>query len=106
MPVDLDLSRFVVAFLNDLLVRDPEFISEFFQFRVECGKGLADHPSVQVLAERGIHWCGVLGLLNGLCGTHNDLHNTGPIAMTIVQGKIVRFTLTDANTLQMRSSNG
>lgn len=91
MPLDRDMARWMCAFLNDLLRHDPEWVSDYFQFRWECTKQFASHPTMQVLADEGIYWCGPMGLLNGMCGTLPN--GDGPIAMIIQDGKVVRFAL-------------
>ena len=90
MALNSDLAKYIVGFLNDLLRYDPDWVNEFFQLRGECNKRLAEHPSVQVLAEHSIYWCGVVGLLNGLCGKLSD-DITGPIAMVVENGRIIQF---------------
>lgn len=52
--------------LNDAFLRDPEAVRAVFaQPRVPCNEALADHPTVQVLFEKGETFVGIFGMLNG-----------------------------------------
>ena len=73
----------LITFLNSLVEIDPYALAELLCIRVPCNKTLADHPSVQVAAggERSGYTfiapntfrIGMLGVLNGFCGTIDDL---------------------------------
>jgi len=62
----------IVNFLNELLEIDPAAVSALIAARVPCNQFLADHPTVQIGEERGEFRVGLLGLLNGLCGTREN----------------------------------
>jgi len=74
---DLALAQRIVDFLNSLLEHDRPTIAALLANRVPCSRQLADHPTVQVAVQHGGYHVGLLGLLNGLCGTYED--QTGPI---------------------------
>lgn len=76
--LDLLMAAKIVAFLNELLEIDRPAIAAIIANRVPCGAALADHATVQVVPQHGGFHVGMLGLLNGLCGTMKD--GGGPIA--------------------------
>ncbi len=69
---DSILAKHICDFLNGLLEIDRNAIACLIANRVPCNKELADHPSVQVGAQHGGFHVGMLGLLNGLCGTRSN----------------------------------
>lgn len=101
---DWALARRIVAFLNDLLVLDREAVSALVAARVSCNAAMADHLTVQVggAPKDGIGaggTVGVLGLLNGICGTIPDgpRAGSGPIAAVVEDdASVSRFELTAA----------
>ena len=84
----------IVAFLNEILAIDPDAISQLFGLRVACNQQLAEHPTVQVLAEDDRYQVGILGLLNGFCGTidHGDRKGWGGIIAHIDDAAISEFS--------------
>lgn len=74
---DLATAAKVVAFLNELLEIDRQAIAALIANRIPCCEALAEHPTVQVAAQHGGYHVGMLGVLNGLCGTMAD--GGGPI---------------------------
>ena len=83
--VDRELAQRIVDFLNELLELDAEAVVRLLNLRVQCGEGLAKHPSVQVWGkgeltslEGGSYGISVLGLLNGLAGV--DVNGWGAVA--------------------------
>jgi hypothetical protein len=80
--VDLKLAEKIVAYLNDLCELDRPAIGALLANRVPCNEKLADHPSCQVITQHGGWHVGLLGLLNGLCGTYESgpKKGYGPIA--------------------------
>lgn len=70
--VDLVLAQRTVDFLNELLEIDRPAIAALVANRVPCNRQLADHESVQVGAQHGGFHVGILGVLNGLCGTYEN----------------------------------
>jgi len=87
----------LIDFLNQLLKVDRDAIEELLETRVSCNQQLANHPTVQVLAE--LHdgvWqnhVGLLGILNGFCGAYNSgpKKGWGPIGAMYDGGKLVCF---------------
>lgn len=57
-----------IQFLNGLLELDRPAIAALIANRVPCNESLANHPTVQVNAQHGGYWVGILGILNGLFG--------------------------------------
>jgi hypothetical protein len=88
----------VIGFLNHLLFFDRAAIEALVENRIPCNEALADHPSVQVCdLEQGSPKVGLLGILNGLCGTRED--GWGFIAAVYEEGptgenQLVRFERT------------
>lgn len=64
----------VIAVLNEALAIDGSAIKALCEMRVPCNKELADHPTIQVMANKeGIEFkVGFLGILNGLFGISSD----------------------------------
>jgi hypothetical protein len=97
----------LIAFLNSLVEIDPYAMTELLCIRVPCNEQLANHPSVQVAGERSgatfiapNTWrVGILGVLNGFCGTIDDgpRQGWGPIAAILDNGKLVRFERTETS---------
>ena len=75
---DLELAHNIVRALNNYLMIDQDAITALFSVHVRCNAGLAEHPSVQVWSSEQGHMLGILGVLNGMCGTFED--GTGAIA--------------------------
>lgn len=71
---DPGLAQRICDFLNELLEIDRPAIASLIANRVPCNQALADHPTVQAGAQHGGFHVGMLGLLNGLCGTREINH--------------------------------
>lgn len=94
----------LISFLNDLLTVDRYAVAELLTVRVPCNRAMADHPTVQVQGNGagttfiapGSHRVGVLGLLNGYCGTIDtgERAGWGPITVVYEDGALVRFERT------------
>lgn len=82
-----------VDFLNKLLKIDSSAIGNIFGFRVPCNCDLADHPTVQVGCEKDCCQVGVVGVLNGLFGTHES--GWGCIAIDVDNGVVKGFRILD-----------
>ena len=103
-PPNVEEAEIWVAFLNDLLRLDPNFVQRLVTTRFECNQTIADHPTVQVAVKEhepdlvpGDHpfACGFIGVLNGCLGIHED--GTGPVAFRInLEGDemVLEFCLT------------
>jgi hypothetical protein len=101
----------LIKFLNEVTALDRDFMFRLLKARVPCNQKIADHPSIQVgRAEefglvldqhegQSVEWmAGVLGLLNGFCGTiGGDGPNAawGPIACRIDDDGNMRFIRTE-----------
>jgi hypothetical protein len=59
----------LIAFLNEVLALDREFVSALVNHRVPVKSGIQEHPSIQVGEVDGVLSAGILGLLNGYLGT-------------------------------------
>jgi hypothetical protein len=77
-PVTDDL----IAFLNEIVAIDPLAIAALVGHRVPCNEALANHPAVPVSLFDDVNRVGVLGVLNGFCGSIEDgpCAGWGPIA--------------------------
>lgn len=63
----------VIDFLNSLLKIDSKALNTLIFNRVSCNKELGEHPTVQTLCDDNFNYSvGLLGLLNGMCGTNED----------------------------------
>lgn len=94
----------LIAFLNEALTLDPEAISLLFSHRVPCNESVRDHESIQVGTLDDGWDLGILGLLNGYCGTIEDgkLAGWGAVASVYDKpgGRLVRFCRTDEAQIQ------
>lgn len=81
--VNRQLATRIVDFLNELIAIDPTAVALLLLNRVPCNSDLADHPTVQVdaLPSGTGYRVGLLGILNGLCGTDN--RGLGAVAVEI-----------------------
>lgn len=83
-----------IDYLNELLDRDRPAIAAMVANRVPCNRGLADHPTVQVMQQHGGYHVGLLGVINGMFGVFNG--TDGPIAAVFEDGYLLRFTRREA----------
>lgn len=100
-----------IALLNEALALDPEAMSNLLlRARVNCNKGLADHPTIQSGKDKGQNNVGLLGILNGMFGVDED--QCGAISAfidvpggedSIVAGQVTRFERTPS--LRQKGSN-
>ncbi|MFA5572280.1 MAG: hypothetical protein WDA42_04170 [Candidatus Bathyarchaeia archaeon] len=63
------LATKITKLLNTLLTLDPTATRNLVEQRIPCNDALANHPTVQVMVEDGKTSVGLLGVLNGLCGS-------------------------------------
>ena len=69
----VQLATELCEYLNDLLRHDAKSIHDLCEERVPCNTALADHPTVQVAAGTPNELAvGMLGILNGFVGVHED----------------------------------
>jgi hypothetical protein len=83
----------VVRLLNDCLALDRDAVQLLIDNRVPCNGALLDHPTVQCGQSGTV---GMLGILNGLCGTipSGKHEGWGYIAATYDDdGKLISFGL-------------
>lgn len=62
----------LVAYLNQLLELDRPAIAALVANRVPCNEDLGLHPTVQVGYQHGSYHVGLLGVLNGYLGVHDN----------------------------------
>jgi hypothetical protein len=87
---DIDLA---ILLLNELVVGDPEAAHQLVEFRVPCSDALANHPTIQVAGTGEKPLVGMLGVINGIFGTHMD--GRGHIgAVYDDRGKLTHFART------------
>lgn len=55
-----------VEVLNEALKADSEAMSRLISSRVSCNTKLADHPTIQVIEEKGQTLVGLIGIVNGI----------------------------------------
>ena len=78
MAVREDLVDEFVYFLNDTLAHDQGAITALCLHRVQCGKALVTHPTVQVrvvkddVSQSMDYSVGLLGIMNGFLGSFDD----------------------------------
>jgi len=90
----------IILRLNTLIA-DPEVrvvVQEMLKRRIPVGPRIANHMTIQTEpgTDEGIHWLGILGLLNGLLGCVDDgastQHGNGFIQAVFTEdGLLVRF---------------
>lgn len=103
----------LIAFLNGLAKIDPVAMGKLIGTRVKCNAELAKHPTVQVgyydvygkeildadchAGDNGVYRVGILGILNGFCGTFDSgpYKGWGPITAEVqVDGRVTEFRIT------------
>ncbi len=78
MSVREDLVDELADFMNEMLAHDREAITALCLSRVQCGKALMTHPTVQVrvvkddVSQSMDYSVGLLGILNGFLGSFDD----------------------------------
>lgn len=93
----------VISLLNDLVGRNPKVVTELFETRVNCGSSFRDHETLQLYpSDTGEYdLLGLLGILNGIFGKHEEGPKKGWGAITAVykdnNGNIIAFKRTDPN---------
>lgn len=58
--------------LNDMVKTDRATIKNLLSIRIECNEALADHPTVQVMADNHKYRVGLLGIINGIFGANDE----------------------------------
>lgn len=87
----------VIELLNECILLDRPAIGALIANRVPCNQPLADHPTVQVMAQHGGFHVGMLGILNGFFGGDED--GWGPITFVFDDsGNLLRVQRTDRET--------
>lgn len=101
---DMDMARRIVALLNGALELDRPAVAALVANRAPCNEALADHPTIQVNAQHGGYFVGMLGVLNGACGVFPEGHaraGWGPIQAEFEEdgdahfNRLARFVLTE-----------
>jgi hypothetical protein len=67
--VDAALAQLLADRLTEICQTEPEAVSALVAHRVRCGPALAGHPTVQIDGDQSGGWVGLVGILNGLCGS-------------------------------------
>ena len=101
MKPDYETARKIVNLLNELLTLDRNAVACLIANRVPCNEALAGHETVQVTLQNEGFNVGLLGLLNGLCGSTEDYagliiahFETDPKANF---NRLVKFTVRENN---------
>jgi len=71
----------VCDLFNDVIEKDPGCAKALIETRVPCNAAIADHPTIQVMAEGDETRVGLLGFLNGMFGIGED--GMGPICVVM-----------------------
>jgi len=82
-----------IAYLNELIKTDRVAMAALIANRVPCNQALADHPTVQVNAQHGGYLVGMLGILNGLFGIHEN--GRGPITFIFKDSNLLAVDRTE-----------
>ena len=101
MPVRPETDA-LIEYLNELVRLDRKAVQSLICTRVPCNAALAGHPFVQVHVVAMCATVGLLGVLNGFCGTIEEerLKGYGPImAVYGDEGKLLRFARSETVTL-------
>lgn len=85
----------MIAFLNELLEIDRDFIEAIVAKRFPCNAATAEHPTVQVMSD-GPFRAGLLGILNGYFGAYDDGPHAGwgAIAASYSGNMLIKFMRT------------
>lgn len=98
MPVRPETDA-LIAFLKEVHAIDPTVLPALIKARVPCSARFRTHPSIQVVAnEDKPDEVGLLGLLNGFCGTVDDppeRRGWGPICLQIEDDGTMQFRRTE-----------
>lgn len=91
----------VLEMMTEIAATDPEAVRRLIEARVPCNETLAQHPTVQVgriSADDPRYEVGLLGILNGLCGTFDrgPKQGWGPIRAIVEDDGNVRFERTSS----------
>ena len=76
--VDERMADRVVELMNEMLTIDPAATRALLRAYVACNDTLAVHPTIQCGVRDGLDgnnpgpYVGIMGVLNGLCGAHDD----------------------------------
>lgn len=103
--INEDVTARVLELMQELAAIDPQAVRLLIEARVPCNYTLAAHPSVQVGRIDGDHpmsaictyEVGLLGILNGLCGTYDagPRQGWGPITAVLEGDGSIRFQRTE-----------
>jgi hypothetical protein len=83
----------ILAVLNEMAAADPEATRALAFTRVPCNRALADHPTIEVLADDDMasFEVGLLGVVNGLARALDPGLKDMAVAAVFNDGKLVRF---------------
>jgi len=96
--INKEFANAAIALLNELNGIDPEATRKLVDTHVPCGDVLIEHPTIQVLTGPPQASVGLLGILNGICGSYGpeggDKEGWGPVAAICEEdGSIFEFQL-------------
>lgn len=80
-----------LSFLNELIQLDANAIAALIANRVPCNEQLANHPTAQCAAQHGGYHIGMLGIINGMFGVHEEVgvEDWGPITFVFRDHNLV-----------------
>jgi len=79
-----------VEYLNELIETDRPAMGALIANRVPCNQKMAEHPTVQVMAQHGGYHVGLIGIINGLFGINQ--YEWGPIVWEFKDGSLLKVT--------------
>jgi len=79
----------VCKLLNELIVLDRNCAESLVSQRVACNDAVADHPTIMVDDSQGTTSIGLLGVLNGIFGIHEN--GFGALCVEFDNGKLICF---------------
>jgi len=90
----------VIDFLNELLVVDPQAVTNFVIHKTRCNSNMENHPTLIVSdlpkEGKGVVGFGVIGFINGLFGLRED--GRGPICYDMSPTGVTKFGKTPSSS--------
>lgn len=91
--IDQLVAERVLKIMNEAIALDKAAISALIFNRVPCNEALANHPTIAVGSRWGGYTIGLMGILNGLCGTQKIAAQFGVDEVDTITGDLLNFKL-------------
>ena len=92
--INEEVTEVTLKLLNEMLLLDYQLTYDLVENRVKCNSAIFEHPTIQVVDNK----VGLLGVLNGLCGSidRGPKQGWGPITSVYddTDGRLQRFERT------------